>query len=255
MVESEFAGKVVVVTGASHGIGAATATAFAGRGAYVCANYPEKDAREHLRSIEDWRNERGIDPERIVPLAADVSAAEQVKDMYSAIRRRFEKIDVLVNNAGIIRDRTVAKLSDQEWRDVLAVNLDGVFFSCRAALPLLRDGGRIINISSMVAHMGGFGIANYAASKAGVLGLTKTLAYELAARRITVNALCPGFVDTAMTRGMPRHVLKRMIERIPLKRMGEVAEVVACIMFLASGKAGYVTGQSLGVNGGFYMGS
>jgi len=250
----EFAEKVVVVTGASRGIGAATARAFAARGAFVCANYPTENGEEHRQAIDTWSREAELDPLRLVPLAADISDAQQVNAMYQSIADRFSKIDVLVNNAGINRDRTLAKMTDQEWRTVLGVNLDGMFFSCRAAVPMLRDEGRVVNISSVVAQTGGFGIANYAASKAGVLALTKTLALELAARRITVNALCPGYIDTDMTRGIRKDLLDRLIQRVPLKRLGTVDEVVACILFLASVQADYITGQNLGVNGGLHTG-
>lgn len=250
----EFADKVVVVTGASRGIGAATASAFALRGASVVANFPRHEADVHRRAVEQWRDEAGIDPDRVVPVAANVDEAEQVQAMYASIREKFGGIDILVNNAGINRDHTVVKLTDDEWRQVLAVNLDGTFFNCRSAIPLLRDGGRIINISSVVAHTGNVGVANYAASKAGVLGLTKTLSLELAARNITVNAVCPGFVKTEMIRSIPDDVLERLKAQIPLGRIAEVEDIVACILFLASDPAGYVTGQSLGVNGGFYLG-
>lgn len=251
---SEFDGKVVVVTGASHGIGAALAAAFSAQGAVVCANYPPEDEAEHLAAIAEWRDASASDPDRVVPLAADVSVAGAVNTMYAAIADRFKNIDVLVNNASIKFDHTVIKMTDEEWRRVLAVNLDGMFFNCRAAIPLLRDGGRIINLASVVAHTGSFGVANYATTKAGALGLTKTLALELAAREITVNALCPGFIDIGMAREIPPHILERIIDRIPLKRMGRVEEVVHCALFLASEKAGYVTGHSFDVNGGLYMG-
>lgn len=243
-----------MVTGASRGIGAATAAAFALQGAAVYANFPDADTEHHRDAVDQWRRGAGIDRDRVFPIAADVSDSTRVDAMYAAIAERFDGIDVLVNNAGINRDRTVAKMTNAEWRQVLAVNLDGMFYNCRAALPLLRDNGRIINVSSMVAYTGNFGVANYAASKAGVLGLTRTLALELAARNITVNAVCPGLIDTPMSAGIPEHALNKMMESIPLKRKGAVPEVTACILFLASGHAGYITGQDIGVNGGLYMG-
>ena len=251
---NEFADKVVVVTGASRGIGAATASAFAGHGATVVANFPRDDAQRHQQAVETWRDEAGIALDRVLPMAANVDEADQVAEMYAAIGAQCGGLDILVNNAGINRDHTVAKLTDAQWRAVMAVNLDGAFFNSRSAIPLLRDGGRIINISSIVAHTGNFGVGNYAASKAGLLGLTKTLALELASRNITANAVCPGFINTDILRSMPEDVLARISENIPLGRRGEVADVVACILFLASAAAGYVTGQSLGVNGGLYMG-
>ncbi len=251
---AEFADKVVVVTGASRGIGAATARAFAERGASVVANHPLTDADSHRESIEAWCKQGSLPSDRVIPLAANVDDADQVEAMYAEIGDRFGRMDVLVNNAGINRDHTLAKMTNEEWRAVLAVNLDGVFFNCRAALPLLGDGGRIINMSSMVAHTGNFGVANYAASKAGVLGVTKSLALELASRNITVNAICPGFINTQMIQNMPPQVIDKIVAGIPLGRQGEVDDVVACILFLASPPAGYITGQSIGVNGGLYMG-
>jgi len=246
--------KVVIVTGASRGMGAATAAGFARRGATVFANYPDQDADLHRQAIEKWRDEDGISPDQVIPVAADVSEVEQVSAMLETVKQHAGGLDVLVNNAGINRDHTVAKMTDEEWHAVLQVNLDGTFFCCRGAIPLLRDGGRIVNISSMAAYTGNFGVANYSASKAGILAFSKTLALELASRQITVNAICPGFIDTEMTRGMPKEVIEKFVQSIPLKRMGAPADIAACILFLASEEAGYITGQGISVNGGVHMG-
>ena len=247
-------GRVVVVTGASRGIGAVTAAAFARCGDTVFANYPDQDGDSHQKAVETWRDRDGIEEQRVIPIAADVSQVERVSSMFDTVKERLGRLDVLVNNAGINRDHTVVKMTDQEWHGVLRVNLDGVFYCSRAAIPLLRDGGKIVNISSMVALTGIFGTANYAASKAGVLGLTKTLALELAARDITVNAICPGFIDTEMARTIPQEFREKYLRQIPLKRVGTPQDIAACVLFLASREADYITGQSVSVNGGVYMG-
>ncbi len=254
VIRQEFSDKVVVVTGASRGMGAATAAAFAMQKAFVFANYPSEDADQHRAAIEQWRKESNLRDDQVIPVEADVASVEQVAKMFQTIHSRFGRLDILVNNAGINQDRTVAKMTDEQWHQVLAVNLSGTFFCCRSAIGMLREGGRIINISSLAAHIGSFGIANYAASKAGVLALTKTLALELASRNITVNAICPGYIDTNMTRTMPAAVLDQIVQRIPMKRKGSVQDIASCILFLASESAAYITGQSIGVNGGVYMG-
>ena len=245
--------RVVIVTGASRGIGAATAAAFAKRGDIVFANHPDMDADVHRNDIERWRNKHGIAPECVIPIAADVGNSTEVGAMFATVAKHSGRLDVLVNNAGISRDHTVAKMTDEEWQAVLGVNLGGTFFCCRSATALLTDGGRIISISSMAAHTGNFGVANYSASKAGILAFTKTLALELAARNITVNAICPGFIDTDLTRGMPEQVLQSFVKRIPLKRIGTGQDIANCILFLASAEAAYITGQAISINGGLHM--
>ena len=246
--------RTVLVTGASRGLGAATAAAFARQGDTVFANHPSDDAETHRQAIDEWRDQAGIPVQQVIPVVADVSCCDQVDEMFKTLQQHSGNLDVLVNNAGINRDRTVAKMSDQQWQSVLDVNLNGTFYCCRAAIPLLAAGGRIISISSLVAYTGNFGVANYAASKAGVLGLTKTLARELASRRINVNAICPGFIDTEMMRSIPEDVLEKLIASIPLGRRGTPEDIAGCVLFLASRDADFITGQAIHVNGGVFMG-
>ena len=242
------------MTGASQGLGAATARAFAEYGATVCANFLADSAGRNLAALEQWRDNAGLSAEQVLPFAADVSDSSAVNEMFAQIGEQFGQIDVLVNNAGINRDHTVAKLTDEEWQQVLDVNLNGTFYCSRAAIPLLRDGGSIVSMASVVAFTGNFGVANYAASKAGIVAVTKTLALELAARQITVNCIAPGFLETEMTASIPRDVWSKLTERIPLKRAGTAHDIVPTILFLASEHTRYITGQSIGINGGWFMG-
>ncbi|MBM79301.1 MAG: beta-ketoacyl-ACP reductase [Planctomycetaceae bacterium] len=249
----DFTDKVVVVTGASRGIGQSTAVRFLRANAHVVANIPSIDSGTHRELVEGWVKAEQLDSSRVTIKVANVDRPQEVNAMFDELQAEFSQIDVLVNNAGINRDHTIGKMTDDEWNAVIDVNLSGTFFCSRAAAKLLRDGGSIVNISSMVAHTGNFGVANYAASKAGVLGLSKTLALELAGRGITVNAVCPGFINTAMVESMPDHVIDRIVEQIPLGRRGETDDIAQTIVFLASESARYITGQSIGVNGGLHM--
>ncbi|NLF71352.1 MAG: SDR family oxidoreductase, partial [Candidatus Anammoximicrobium sp.] len=190
--------------------------------------------------------------ERGVALEADVREGPQVEAMIEEILRRFGRLDIVVNNAGIVRDRTLKKLSAEDWQAVIDTNLTGVYNVCKAAAERLSDGGRIINLSSISAAVGFFGQANYAAAKAGVTGLTKVLSRELAKRRITVNAVAPGVILTEMGQTIPETARAEMLKLIPLGRFGEPDEVAGVILFLASDLASYVTGQILHVNGGWY---
>jgi 3-oxoacyl-[acyl-carrier protein] reductase len=174
--------------------------------------------------------------------------------MMAEIQRECGGLDILVNNAGILHDRTLKKMSSEEWASVLRVNLTGAFNCIQAAIPLLRLGGRIVNMASVSGELGLFGQANYAASKAGLIALSKVAARELARQQITVNAVAPGFIDTEMSRTMPEEVTKQFLAQVPLGRRGEVDDIVQPVLFLCSTRARYITGQVLDVNGGFYMG-
>ena len=185
---------------------------------------------------------------------ADVAKPEQVQAMMKQIQDRHGGLDILVNNSGIIRDRTIKKMSLEEFESIVRVNLTGTFNVIQKAMPILRNGGRVINVSSVSGQMGLFGQANYSASKAAIIALTKVSARELARQNITVNAIAPGFIDVGMSKGMPDEVTENFKKQIPLGRLGDVREIVDAALFLASPMASYITGHVLNVNGGFYMG-
>ena len=187
-------------------------------------------------------------------VVCDVRSAEQVEAMMKQIQDRHGGLDVLVNNSGIIGDRTIKKMSLDNFESVVRVNLIGTFLVTQKAAVILRNGGRIINMSSVSGEMGLFGQANYSSSKAGIIALTKVSAREFARQNITVNAIAPGFIDVGMSKGMPDEVTQNFIKQIPLGRLGDVSEIVNAALFLASPMASYITGHVLNVNGGFYMG-
>jgi 3-oxoacyl-[acyl-carrier protein] reductase len=244
------AGNVALVTGGSRGIGQAIVEALAEAGAAValCARHAEA-AAEAAKAVEGQGGQA-------LGLAADVGRAEDADRLVAACLDRFGRLDILVNNAGITRDGLILRMKDEDWDQVLAVNLDGAFRCARAALrPMLRQrqGGRIVNISSVVGSMGNVGQANYVASKAGLMGLTRALAREVASRAITVNAVAPGFIETEMTAVLPEQAKQAQHAQIPLGRFGTAREVAAVVAFLASDGAAYITGQVIHVNGGMWI--
>ncbi len=249
MMAIDFSGKTVLVTGGGRGLGAASAEVLGRAGANVVVNYFADPGGVNRERAEQTARQIG---ERGVALEADVREGPQVEAMIEEILRRFGRLDIVVNNAGIVRDRTLKKLSAEDWQAVIDTNLTGVYNVCKAAAERLSDGGRIINLSSISAAVGFFGQANYAAAKAGVTGLTKVLSRELAKRRITVNAVAPGVILTEMGQTIPETARAEMLKLIPLGRFGEPDEVAGVILFLASDLASYVTGQILHVNGGWY---
>ena len=243
-------GRRALVTGASRGIGRAIALCLAEAGADVAINYrsSEENAELLARRIDDL----GV---RTWTYPADVSDGEQTRAMQRQISRYFGRVDVLVNNAGINIDRFFSKMDGASWEKVMDVNLNGVYNCTTAFLDdvLHSPHGRIINITSIVGQMGNIGQVNYAASKAGVIGMTKALARELARSNVTVNAVAPGFIETDMVAGMPKEVRDKVIAQIPLKRLGRPEEVAKAVEFLASDDASYITGHVLSINGGLYI--
>ncbi|MBT2654724.1 acetoacetyl-CoA reductase [Bacillus sp. ISL-18] len=242
-------GKVAIVTGGSRGIGAAISMELARQGVKIVLNYV---SREELaeKMVADI-NEIGAEAYAV---RADVSNTDEAAHLVQEAIEHFGKVDILVNNAGITRDSTFKKLSSEDWRKVIDVNLNSVYNTTSAALPYLleSDAGRIINISSIIGQAGGFGQTNYAAAKAGLIGYTKSLALELAKTNVTVNAICPGFIGTEMVQAIPEKVLAGIVEKVPQKRLGKPEEVARGVAFLCSDGA-YITGQQLNINGGLYM--
>jgi 3-oxoacyl-[acyl-carrier protein] reductase len=241
--------KVAVVTGASQGIGRAIAMVLGESGATVVA------LARQVEKLNTLRSEIEALGRKAVVIQCDVSSAEEIKRTFEEIIKQLGRVDVLVNNAGITRDGLVMRMKREDWDAVMTTNLTSVFHTIQEVLKCMvrQRYGRIINITSVVAQSGNAGQANYVAAKSGLIGLTKSIALEVASRNITVNAVAPGFVDTAMTAGLPEAARQRLLELIPLKRMATDREVAYAVRFLASDEAAYITGQVLNVNGGMYM--
>ncbi|MBI3185368.1 MAG: 3-oxoacyl-ACP reductase FabG [Myxococcales bacterium] len=244
------ADRTALVTGASGALGQAIAERLAEDGFRLALHYCTKP--ERVRELAASLSGRGV---RVFAVQADISREEEVFSMVDAAEKELGPLSLAVNNAGLVRDRTIGKLSADDWTVVLDTNLRGAFHLCKAVVGGMRARrfGRIVNISSIVGATGNYGQTNYAASKAGLIGLTKSLAREVAKDQVTVNAICPGFMDTPMVRGVPEGVQQKLEAQIPLGRFGEPSAVGEAVAFLAGPGGDYITGQVLHVNGGMYM--
>jgi acetoacetyl-CoA reductase len=246
---AELKNKVAIVTGGSRGIGAAISEELAKNGVNVVINYNSNSEAADKKVAE--LKELGVEAYAV---QADVSKSEDAKKLVQAAVEKFGQLDILVNNAGITRDSTFKKLSEEDWRQVIDVNLNSVYNTTSNALPHLTESeaGRIINISSIIGQFGGFGQTNYAAAKAGLIGFTKSLALETAKTNLTVNAICPGYIGTEMVAAIPEKVLDGLKAKIPQKRLGKPEEIAKGVVFLCK-DGDYITGQQLNINGGIYM--
>ncbi|WP_341961457.1 3-oxoacyl-[acyl-carrier-protein] reductase [Planococcus maritimus] len=247
---SKLTGKTAIVTGASRGIGAAIARRFAEEGANIVVNY--SGSQDKAEAVVNEIEQAGG---KAIAIKANVADADAVKSMADAAIKEFGSIDILVNNAGITRDNLMMRMKEDEWDDVINTNLKGVFLCTKAVTRQMmkQRAGRIVNIASIVGVMGNAGQANYVAAKAGVIGLTKTTARELASRGITANAVAPGFITTDMTEKLSDDVQSSMLAQIPLARFGAPEDVANAALFFASDEANYVTGQTLHLDGGMVM--
>jgi 3-oxoacyl-[acyl-carrier protein] reductase len=241
--------RVALVTGSSRGIGRATALALARAGHEIVVASPELELNEEVAA-----EIRTLD-RKAMTVDLNLASLPSIKDGFAAALKEFGRIDVLVNNAGITRDGLSMRMKPEDWNLVIQINLTGAFFATQQVLPgmLKERWGRIVNISSVVGRSGNAGQANYSSSKAGLIGMTKSLAQELGSRNITVNAIAPGFIATDMTKVLPEEVRNKMLATVPLKRMGTPDDIAGAVKFLAGDEAAYITGHVLDVNGGMYM--
>jgi 3-oxoacyl-[acyl-carrier protein] reductase len=252
VIRYSFPGKVVLVTGSSRGMGAAILEAFARAGAVCIVNYFDDPDGQNRRDAEQTAERLRQLQVPVHVFEADVRRFESVEALMRQVQSAAGGLDVLVNNAGICRDKSLKKMTPDEWHSVLDTNLTGVFHCAKLGAEILRDGGRMVNISSVAAWAGFHGQANYAAAKAGVIALTKVLAKELARRRITVNAVAPGVIQTPMLGAIKPEVLAEYEKQIPAGRLGRPEDVANAVLFLASEESEYITGQVLPVTGGWF---
>jgi 3-oxoacyl-[acyl-carrier protein] reductase len=245
----DFKGQVAMITGGARGIGKSIAGQLAKKGSdLVIADVSEEAAGETAGELAAL----GV---RTMAVKLDVSRSEQVAKAFEDVMKKFGRLDILINNAGITKDGLVLRMKEEDWDAVININLKGVFLCAKEAVKVMvkQKYGRIVNIASVVAFMGNPGQVNYSASKAGIVGLTKTVAREYASRGVTVNAVAPGFISTAMTDALAENVRQEMLKSIPVGAFGTVEDVANAVCFLAAPEAGYITGQVVHVNGGMYM--
>ena len=241
--------QIALITGTSRGIGKAIALKLGKDGATVIGT---ATTDEGVQSINNYLNEAGIKGKGII---LNVNDTDQIRNLFTEIRKEFGEVTILVNNAGITRDDLLVRMKDEKWDEVIGTNLKAIFRLSREVLRsmMMARSGRIINIASIVGSTGNAGQSNYAAAKAGILGLSKSLAREVGSRNITINCVAPGFVDTDMTRALSEKQQQDLLQHIPLKRLGKPEDIASAVAFLASPSAGYITGATLHVNGGMYM--
>jgi NAD(P)-dependent dehydrogenase (short-subunit alcohol dehydrogenase family) len=248
--QGPLSGKTALITGASRGIGAAIARDLSERGAYVLVNYRTSEAQA-LAVVDGLRAAGGSGE----AWQCDVSQLQSAQDLFRQLSEGGHSVDILVNNAGIARDRSFRKMGDEQWGDVLQTNLNGAMYCTRFAVENMapRGYGRVVNIASVVGQIGAFGQTNYAAAKGALISFTKALALEVARYGITVNAICPGYIGTAMWDAIPAKVQAEIIADIPMQRVGDPGEVASCVRYLVT-EGTYITGQTINVNGGLYRG-
>jgi 3-oxoacyl-[acyl-carrier protein] reductase len=253
MIQYSFPGKVVLVTGSSRGIGAAILSKFARAGAACVLHFWDDPDGANRKDAEALAGQLRAGGGTVHVIPADVRDPAAVEGLMKQVKDTLGGLDILVNNAGILKDRSLRKMTVEDWQAVIQTNLSGVFHSCKFGQEILRDGGRIVSIASVAGLVGFHGQANYAAAKAGVIGMTRSIAKELAKRQITVNAIAPGVVQTPMLGEIKEEVMAEYLKQIPVGRLAQPDDIANAVLFLASEESGYITGQVIPVTGGWMV--